>query len=120
MIAVGAHLLGQVDPLTVRMATGLGGGVGRTRQELCGALSGGVLLIGALHGRSQPRENVDRCMQIVARCREAFAEAFGATRCQDLRDLGFGSEAKPCALLVERAAQLLLGILAAEGQRREG
>ena len=55
MLAVGEHWLGQVDDRVRRMVTGLGGGVGGTQQEMCGALSGGVLLIGALYGRTRGR-----------------------------------------------------------------
>ena len=43
MLAVGGHVLGDLEPQCVRMATGFGGGVGGTHQEMCGALSGGVL-----------------------------------------------------------------------------
>ena len=51
MLAVGGHVLGDLNPQCVRMATGLAGGVGETQQEVCGALSGGVLVIGGLLGR---------------------------------------------------------------------
>ena len=54
MLAVGEHLLGPLDDQVLRMSSGLGGGLGSTQQELCGALSGGVLIIGALYGRTRP------------------------------------------------------------------
>jgi C_GCAxxG_C_C family probable redox protein len=113
VLAVGEHLLGQVDDQVCRMATGLGGGVGGTQQEMCGALSGGVLLIGALYGRTGADEDDSRCMQVASRYREQFVRAMGTTRCGELRAGRCGSSGTPlCATLAERAASILLEILA--------
>ena len=114
MLAVGEQLFGQMDAGAVRMSTGFGGGVGGTHEELCGALSGGVLLIGALHGRAAPGEEKTRCYEAVVRYRERFAETFGATICQRLRDRGYGSEVSPCSALAAEAARLLLETLATD------
>jgi C_GCAxxG_C_C family probable redox protein len=114
VLAVGEYLFGPIDDQTRRMATGLGGGVGGTYQELCGALSGGVLLIGALYGRIRPDEDDSRCMTLVSRYRERFAQELGTTHCGDLRATGYGSDGKwPCSVLVERATRVLLETLAA-------
>ena len=115
MLAVGEHVLGNFDPYMVRMATGLSGGVGGTHEELCGALSGGVMLIGALHGRSSLREDDQLAYQLASAYRQRFAEEFGTTRCGPLRDQvhapgGLGS----CSFVGERAALILLDVLAAE------
>jgi C_GCAxxG_C_C family probable redox protein len=113
VLAVGEHLWGHVDDRIRRMTTGLGGGVGGTKQELCGALSGGVLLIGALHGRTRPHEDDSRCQLLVSRYREQFAQEFGATNCGEIREGGYGSGGTvPCSVLVERAAHTLLEVLA--------
>jgi C_GCAxxG_C_C family probable redox protein len=94
------------------MATGLGGGVGVTLQELCGALSGGVLLIGALYGRTAPDEDDSLCSQLVAQYRKNFLQVFGSTRCHEILDSGYGLDGKwPCSELVERAAGILLEVL---------
>lgn len=113
MLAVGEHLLGEVDNRTLRMVTGMGGGVGLTFQELCGALSSGVLLIGAIHGRTSSEADDSGCAQLAAKYRENFLQAFGSTRCKEIRDSGYGSDGKwPCSELVERAASILLDTLA--------
>jgi C_GCAxxG_C_C family probable redox protein len=113
VLAVGEHLLGKVDAQVRRMATGLGGGVGNTHQEMCGALSGGVLLIGALYGRTGADEDDSRCMQLASRYREEFVRAMGTTRCGELRADQCGSSGTPlCATLAERAAVILLEVLA--------
>jgi len=70
-----------------RIGTGFAGGVG-LHGEVCGALMGGVLIIGLLFGADLPDEEVKyaayaKTMQFV----ERFKEANGATRCKDLIEI---------------------------------
>ncbi len=37
-----------------KVATAFGGGLGRTKQDICGGLTGGIIAIGFLYGRSEP------------------------------------------------------------------
>jgi C_GCAxxG_C_C family probable redox protein len=114
LLAVGGHVLDDLEPRCVRMATGLAGGVGDTQQEMCGALSGGVLVIGGLLGRTSLSENDQPALTLVTRYRQRFMAEFGDTQCARLRETavyapgGLGS----CAVLVERAATILLELLA--------
>jgi C_GCAxxG_C_C family probable redox protein len=104
--------LGGFDDDFVRMSTGFGGGVGQSREELCGALSAGVMLIGALHGRALVGEDKDVCNRLVTRYRQRFEESFGSTNCGELRRSGYGADGHtPCAELVARAASILLDVL---------
>lgn len=112
MLAVGERYLEPFDEGYVRMSTGFGGGVGRSREELCGALTAGVMLIGALHGRAHIGEDEDDCVRLTDRYRTRFRQAFGETNCGALRRSGFGSDGHtPCSTLVERAAGILLCVL---------
>jgi C_GCAxxG_C_C family probable redox protein len=112
MLAVGEHLLGKVDTRILKMMTAMGGGVGLSQQELCGALSGGVLLIGAIHGRTTPNEDDSTCARLAFEYRRKFLQTFGTTKCQEIRDSGYGSDAqRNCSELVERAASILLEVL---------
>jgi C_GCAxxG_C_C family probable redox protein len=112
VLAVGEHLWGEVDDHTRRMTSGLAGGVGCSYQELCGALSGGALIIGALHGRTSADEDDTECNRRVSLYRERFLEHFGTTRCFDLRESGYGSEGRsPCSALVDQATRLLWQVL---------
>lgn len=112
MLAVGEHLLGQVDERIRRMACGLGGGIGGTHQEACGALTGGVLLLGPLYARTSPAQEETELYRCVSAYRERFLAEFGSTRCADLLASGFGADGtRPCSELVERAAQILLGCI---------
>jgi C_GCAxxG_C_C family probable redox protein len=71
-----------------RIASGLGGGMGR-QGEVCGALTGGVLEVGLIHGRDVPE---DQDPKEVAHAKagefvERFAAVNGAVRCRDLINL---------------------------------
>lgn len=95
------------------MATGFSGGLGNTRQELCGALSGGVMVIGALFGRTSFQEDDRLAIELADRYRRRFLDEFGYTQCAELREQvvetpeGFTS----CGGLVEHAAASLLQLL---------
>jgi C_GCAxxG_C_C family probable redox protein len=112
VLAVGEHLWGSVDDRILRMSSCLAGGLGCGYQELCGALSGGSLLIGGLYGRTAPDQEDEECNLRVCRYRELFHERFGTTQCQAIRDSGYGSDGPySCSSLVEQAVQLLLEVL---------
>ena len=117
LLVVGEHVLGDLGSRCARMATGLSGGVGNTQQEMCGALSGGVLVISGLLGRESLDEDDQPALVLAARYRERFLAELGDTQCGRLREMlyapgGLGS----CALLVERAVTILLELLAEAGR----
>jgi C_GCAxxG_C_C family probable redox protein len=112
-IAVSEHVLGSASDELRRIATPFGGGVGGTQQELCGALSGGVLLIGLLHGRTQSDQDNMVSRQLAALYRERFERTFGATCCQDLLNSGYGTGGISCRDLTAQAALVLLETLEA-------
>jgi C_GCAxxG_C_C family probable redox protein len=117
VLAVGGQLWGEVDPQILRMSSGLAGGLGCGHQELCGALSGGSMIIGALHGRTSPDDDDAECNRRVSEYRARFLQEFGTTCCQELRDNGYGSEGQwPCSVLVEGATGILWDVLAAGAQ----
>jgi len=120
MLAVGGHVMEDLDPTFVRMTTGLAGGVGSTYQEMCGALSAGVMVIGGLHGRVCETESDEAAYRWSVLYRERFAATLGTTQCQALRDRvqAVPGNKEPCALVVEQAAAILLEVL--EEARHEG
>lgn len=112
LLVVGEHVLGGLEPQCARMATGFAGGVGDTQQEMCGALSSGVMVIGGLFGRESLAEDDRPALDLATRYRRRFLEKLGAVQCASLREMvhapgGLGS----CAVLVERAAMILLDLL---------
>jgi len=113
LLVVGEHVLGGLEGKCARMATAFAGGVGDTQQEMCGALSGGLLVIGGLLGRTSIDEDDRPALSLATRFMERFRVEFEVTQCAQVRDLvyapgGLGS----CALVVERAATILLELLA--------
>jgi C_GCAxxG_C_C family probable redox protein len=96
----------------VRMATAFGGGMGGTQQEACGALTGGVIVIGSQLAPPRPGENEEPMRQAVAHYRARFLSEIGPTQCVALRDGLYGSEGRePCSVLVQRAVHILLQVL---------
>lgn len=67
-------------------AGGFGGGVGGSHAELCGAVSGGLLVLGLLfpHTRGEDREAKRQIYALAKQFRQRFFETFGSTRCGDL------------------------------------
>ena len=112
LLAVGTHYLEKVDPIMLRLASPFGGGVGRTREQLCGALAGGIMLIGALYGRADAQTNDDLCMELTKEFRMKFYEEFGYIQCRQLKDNWVGKPGQEsCSLLVAKTAGVLIDTL---------
>ena len=78
-----ADLTGLEPDQLSAMAGGFGGGVGGSHCELCGAISGGVLVLSLLY----PAADGAGKRALYARTKEfrrRFEEIFGLTRCGDL------------------------------------
>ena len=111
-LAVGEQMLDHVDDQMVRMAGAFMGGVGGTHEELCGVLSAGVMITGALLGPRYPGDDEDPMKQAITTYRERFIGEIGPTKCAALRDGLYGSEGRePCSVLARRATRILLEIL---------
>lgn len=107
---MGEHALGHVDDQILKLSTGFAGGIGCGYQDVCGALSAGVLIIGARHGRTRPDVDDSLCQATATHFRDRFVQAFGTTCCEELR-----KHHRPCSSLVQHASQIFLMILEPEG-----
>ena len=95
-----------------KLATPFGGGVGGSHEELCGALTGGIMAIGYLAGRDNPHEDANFSKSLAVSLRSRFIEMAGCTRCQSVLDsLGPQQGHEKCAELVAGTAQVLMEIL---------
>ena len=102
-----------------RVATGFGAGMGRTRQEACGALTGGIIAIGYLYGRSDPITGRDDTYELVTEFRRRFLEELGSTKCQDILDkLGKQDNFDKCKRMTDLAAGTLAEILSAHATKK--
>lgn len=95
--------------------TAFGGGVGRTFGELCGALSGGLIVIGHLYGRRHPAEDWDYPAALGAELRQCFIQKFGTSHCGALRErFGDENQMSECRKVVHTVTDTLLKILSKE------
>ncbi len=95
------HLDPELDVGMVRMATPLGGGIGRSGC-LCGALSGAVLMLGLAAGRTEPSGGHDKAYELAAEFHKRFASRFGATCCRALNKNPFDTpeQGKNCLKII--------------------
>jgi len=107
-IAVGKHELGKVTDEMIRMTTPFAGGIGSQHKDLCGALTGGIMAIGAIDGRSDSRVNDDNCLALTSEYRDAFLEKFGSLVCEDLKQ-------GACGEITRQASLLLMNLLEEAG-----
>ena len=99
-----------------RVASAFCGGVASTKEELCGALSGGIIAIGYLTGRMKPGENIQLTKELAATLRTQFIAQYGATKCQSvLETLGPQENALKCKELTAQVAGMLAQLLRAKG-----
>jgi C_GCAxxG_C_C family probable redox protein len=111
-LCVGEKILGEINPGSQRMTTGFAGGIGCTYQEVCGALSGGVMVLSVIFGRTSPDQDDRQCMELAAKYRDLFEQHFGTTRCRSLRDMGYGSGGlRPCCEIVNESIRLFRNII---------
>jgi C_GCAxxG_C_C family probable redox protein len=70
---------------SVALMSGFGGGVAGTRDNMCGAVSGGVAAIGLVHGRrAPPKGNRERAYEVSKVFVGRFKTKFGTTICGEL------------------------------------
>ncbi|KHK00383.1 C_GCAxxG_C_C family protein [Desulfovibrio sp. DV] len=87
------------------MGTAFGAGVGRSKAEVCGALSGGLIALGYLQGRSNGDERWDNVAALAAGVRRRFEAEFGCTTCAAvLATLGTQEDMDKCIQLSAKTA----------------
>lgn len=97
---------------TPKAASAFGGGVGGTKCETCGALTGGVVALGWLFGRKEPDADKQKVYALAAEFRDRFLKAFGSTQCQDILEvLGEQENLHKCKRMTGIAAGILFDIL---------
>jgi len=114
--------------LIPKIATGFCGGVSRTC-GMCGAVSGGIMAIGVLAGRSAPAESVADSYGMVRKLVEDFGSQFGSTNCKELTGCDLGTDEgqkyfkennirQKCRIFTEEATRISLALI--EGKLRAG
>ena len=82
-----AKQVGVAEEMAIKIATGFGAGMGR-KQEVCGAISGGILTINSLYGREMHEEKIKQEIAYgkVRRMIDLFAQDKGTIYCKQLLD----------------------------------
>lgn len=102
---------------TPRVATAFGGGIGGTKCENCGALTGGLIALGWLFGRTEPGADKQDAYTFATEFRNKFLDLFGSTQCKAiLVALGQQENLLKCKRMTGAAAGILFDILANERQ----
>ncbi|MHB0858933.1 MAG: C-GCAxxG-C-C family protein [Anaerolineae bacterium] len=114
MIAVGDRFFGRAPELLVRASDAFGGGIGGCHEEVCGVLSGGALVLGALKGRLSPSENDEALYALLRAFREQFIAMAGHSLCNPVRNR-LPEQDKRCAPIVAEGTRILLELCAREG-----
>ncbi len=96
--------LGAEREACLRIATGFGGGMGRLA-GICGAITGGVMVLGLAYGmrgpeEKEPKEETYRLVRELAR---RFSEAHGTVVCRELLGVDIGT---PQGMAAARGANL--------------
>ena len=81
-----ADLTGLAPEQLMAATGGFGGGVGGSHAELCGAVSGGVLVLSLLHPHTDGADRAGKAAvyALTKEFRRRFEEVFGLTRCGEL------------------------------------
>lgn len=96
----------------VKVASAFCGGIGKSLEDVCGALAGGIIAIGYLRGRSKPGEDINEACSMASEFRKQFIEAFGSTNCKAiLNSLGEQKNSIKCKQLTGKAAGMLAELL---------
>ncbi len=69
------------DGYPVKLASGFCGGIGRSHEDVCGALAGGVIAVGYLLGRMEQGKDLSKACEVITEFRKSFIGAFGSTNC---------------------------------------
>jgi len=110
VIAVGGHYLDPLPEVLVRASCPFGGGIGGSYDELCGVLSGGVIVLGALWGRVTSGEDDEWVRELACQYQEQFVAYTGTPTCQSIRD-SLPDKERRCLPVVEEGARLLTEII---------
>ena len=94
------EILGNGSEEVFKAIDAFAGGLGRSGNGTCGALSGGVAAISCRYGREDFQDTEDsdreRCMTLAKRLHDMFLEEYGSILCKDIQKKIMGSSYKLC------------------------
>lgn len=105
----------------VKLVTPLGGGIGRSGCT-CGALSGGVIILGALKGRTSSDQSRDEAYDFAGEFHNRFKKEFGSTCCRVLNKHEYHDpeRGRTCLKIIGNSAAILMRLLQERGEIKAG
>lgn len=106
-----------IDDNAFRLCSGFGGGIGHAR-DLCGAVTGSVMVINTLIGRDKPADKpLAEIYPVTLEFHKRFEAEFGSCKCGDLMQFEFNTKdhLKNCLKLVNKVAKFLAEFLEEKG-----
>jgi len=112
------------DDIGKKISCGFGGGMGHIG-EICGAVSGGIMLIGLKHGKNKDSDNEskEKTYKLVKEYTNKFKNEFGSINCTELVKYDLSKEEELtkaresgifktlCPKLVKRAVEIIEEII---------
>ena len=99
-----------------RVASAFGGGIGGSHAEACGVMTGGIIAIGYLLGRTDPDHDIESTKELAKAYRQEFNKIAGTTSCGLLLEqFGDQDSHHECSLLVGQMTVILAKLLKAHG-----
>ena len=102
-----------------KVGSGFCGGVGKTTEDICGTVAGGVIAFGYLFGKNNKDEDNTIACEYTAEFRKRFIEKYGTTNCRELLNK-FGEQDKmdKCKKMTADAAGLIADMLSGKSRWR--
>jgi len=111
---------GLSDDIAKKISCGFGGGMGHIG-EICGAVSGGIMLIGLKYGKyiESDNESKEKTYKLVKEFTDNFKKEYGAINCTELIKYDLSKEEEllmarnsgvfkeKCPLLVKRSVEII-------------
>ncbi len=97
----------------LKMATGFGAGIGASKCS-CGSLTGAVMVLSAVKGRTSNEQKVDEVFSLTQELHDKFKEKYKATCCRVLTkpvEWGAAEHHQYCEKFVGGAVEILYDIL---------
>ncbi len=124
LLLLGLELQGKTNPDLVRAVHGLAGGLGFTG-ELCGALTGGVCLLGLYAGKGRPQDPDDPRLtfmieDLVKWFQAGYGLEYGGVRCSEIIDQEPRYQGVRCPAMVAGTFQKVKELLVENGFELSG
>jgi len=102
-----------LDHSSLKMSAGFGGGIGM--ESVCGALTGGVMILGTLFIVNRAHES-DKIKLLTREFFESYEKEMGSTVCKPLKEMHRTEDLK-CSNVIVKAAEILEAIIERELKR---